>query len=217
MKVLIADDDTISRVAIGRLLEKWGYKIIVAEDGRKAWEALCRRDPPRMAILDWMMPEPDGVEICRQLKEKNDYPFVYTILLSVKREKTDIVNALDSGAHDFLSKPVHTGELRSRIAVGARLVKAEDAIRSKNRELADMNEQLKSTNEELQSALKEIKTLHGILPICVHCKKLRLENTDAEDPASWVPIEEYFRNRTEAEFSHGICPICASKHYPEYY
>jgi sigma-B regulation protein RsbU (phosphoserine phosphatase) len=217
MKVLIADDDTISRVAIGRLLEKWGYDVIQAEDGCKAWESLCRKDPPRMAILDWMMPEPDGVEICRQLKAKEDNPFIYTILLSVKREKKDIVNALDSGAHDFLSKPVHTGELRSRIAVGARLVKAEDAIRRKNSELADMNEQLKSTNAELQSALKEIKTLQGILPICIHCKKLRLENTDAEDPNSWVSIEEYFRNRTEAEFSHGICPICASKLYPGYY
>lgn len=216
MKVLIADDDTISRVAIGKLLEKWGYDVVQAQDGRGAWESLCQKDPPRMAILDWMMPEPDGVEICRYLKQKENFPFIYTILLSVRQEKEDIVNALDSGAHDFLSKPVHTGELRSRIAVGARLVNAEDGIRSKNRELAAINDQLKQMNADLQTALKEIKTLQGILPICIHCKKIRLENMNAEDPNSWVTIEEYIGGRTKAEFSHGICPICAAKIYPEY-
>jgi sigma-B regulation protein RsbU (phosphoserine phosphatase) len=217
MKVLIADDDTISRVAIGRLLEKWGYEVVQAQDGRETWEFLCQGDRPRIAILDWMMPEPDGVEICRYLKQEKDFPFIYTILLSVKHEKKDIVKALDSGAHDFISKPVHTGELRSRIAVGDRLVTAEDDIRSKNRALADINDQLKQANAELQSALKEIKTLHGILPICIHCKKIRLENMDSKDPSSWVKMEEYIRSRTEADFSHGICPVCAAKHYPDYY
>ena len=216
MKILIADDDTITRVAIGRLLEKWGYDVVQANDGSEAWESVCQEDPPRIAILDWMMPEPDGVEICRLLKEESDFPFIYTILLSVRQEKEDIVSALDSGGHDFLSKPVHTEELRSRIAVGVRLVKAEDRIRAKNRELASINDRLTQTNADLQSALKEIQTLHGILPICVHCKKIRLEHQQAEDPNSWVTIEEYIGSRTKAEFSHGICPICAAKHYPEY-
>jgi DNA-binding response OmpR family regulator len=217
MKVLIADDDTISCMAIGRLIENWGYEVFQAQDGRQALEFLCQGDPPRMAILDWMMPEPDGIEICRHLQQEKDFPFIYTILLSVKHEKKDIVKALDSGAHDFLSKPVHAGELRSRIAVGARLVKAEDNIQSKNRELASVNDQLKQTNAELQAALREIKTLHGILPICIHCKRIRVENKGAEDPDAWVKMEEYIRNRTEADFSHGICPDCAAKHYPEYY
>jgi DNA-binding response OmpR family regulator len=216
MKVLIADDDTITRVAVSRLLEKWGYTVVQAQDGRKAWESLCQKDPPRIAILDWMMPEPDGVEICGYLKREKDFPFVYTILLSVRREKEDIVKALDSGAHDFLSKPVHTGELRSRIAVGARLVLAEDDIRSKNRKLADINDQLQQTNADLQSALKEIRTLQGILPICINCKRIRLENMEPSDPNSWVRMEEYISNRTEAQFSHGICPKCAAKLYPEY-
>jgi phosphoserine phosphatase RsbU/P len=217
MKVLIADDDTITRVALERLLEKWGYEVVQARNGRKAWEFLCQKDPPRMVILDWMMPEPNGVEICRYLKREKDFPFIYTILLSVRREKADIIKALDSGAHDFLSKPVHAGELRSRIAVGVRLVKAEDAIRSKNRELANINDQLNQTNAELQSALKEIKTLQGILPVCINCKKFRLENMDATDPDSWVKMEDYIGGRTEAEFSHGICPECAAKLYPELY
>jgi sigma-B regulation protein RsbU (phosphoserine phosphatase) len=216
MKVLIADDDAITRVAVSRLLEKWGYTVVQAQDGGKAWESLCQKDPPRIAILDWMMPEPDGVEICGHLKRERDLPFVYTILLSVRQEKEDIVKALDSGAHDFLSKPVHTGELRSRIAVGARLVIAEDDIRAKNRELADINDQLQQMNANLQTALKEIKTLQGILPVCINCKRIRLENMAPEDPNSWVRIEEYISNRTQAEFSHGICPVCAAKLYPDY-
>jgi DNA-binding response OmpR family regulator len=214
MKVLIADDDALTRMAIGRLLERWGYEVIQAGDGRKAWESFGRKDPPRVAILDWMMPEPDGVDICRHLTQENDLPFIYRILLSVKREKKDIVEALDSGAHDFLTKPVHSGELRSRIAVGGRLVKAEDGIRVKNRELADINDRLKQTNQELQLALKEIKTLQGIFPICANCKKIRLENMEAMDPDSWVTMEDYICMRTEAKFSHGLCPICAKKLYP---
>jgi DNA-binding response OmpR family regulator len=217
MKVLIADDDTIIRMAIGRLLETWGYDVVQAGDGRTAWESLCRKDPPRVAILDWVMPEPDGVAICRHLTQENDLPFIYKILLSVRREKKDVVEALDSGAHDFLTKPVHSGELKSRVAVGGRLVKAEDGIRVKNRELADINDQLQQMNAELQLAMKEIKTLRGIFPICANCKKIRLENMEEKDPNSWVTVEDYISRRTEAKFSHGLCPVCARKLYPEYY
>lgn len=217
MKILIADDDTITLVALRRLLEKWGYEVVEARDGREAWESLCEKDPPRIAILDWMMPEMEGVKICRHLKKEKEIPFIYTILLSIRREKKDIVMALDSGAHDFLSKPVHAGELRSRIAVGVRLVEAEDNIRLKNKALSKINDQLNRTNAELQLALKEIKTLHGIFPICVNCKKFKLENREATDPNSWVTMEEYIGSRTEAEFSHGICPVCAEKLYPDYF
>lgn len=217
MKILIADDDTFTRVALNRLLEKWGYEVVQAQDGRDAWESLCKEDPPRIAILDWMMPELEGVNICHRLKQRKGFPFIYTMLLSVRREKKDIVLALDSGAHDFLSKPVHAGELRSRIAVGVRLVQAEDDIRRKNKELAGINDRLNKTNEELQLALKEIKTLQGIFPICIRCKKIRLENRDPIDPDSWMTVEDYISSRTEAEFSHGICPECAEKLYPEYF
>lgn len=217
MKVLIADDETITRVALARLLEKWGYEVVQAGDGRKAWESLCQKDPPRLVILDWMMPEPNGVEICRYLKEEKGFPFIYTILLSVRREKEDIIKALDSGAHDFLSKPVHTGELRSRIATGVRLVISEDTVRSKNGELADINDRLKKTNEELQLALKDLKTLREILPICSNCRHIRLENREENDQSSWVTLEEYIGSLTKAEFSHGLCPECAAKLYPEYF
>ncbi len=129
MKVLIADDDSMTRIALRKNLQKWGYEVVQAKDGLEAWEALTEENPPRLAVLDWMMPEMEGIDICRRLQQNEDFPFIYTILLTIRKEKDDIVEALDSGAYDFLSKPVHAAELRSRIAVGVRLVAAEDKLR----------------------------------------------------------------------------------------
>ncbi len=128
MKVLIADDERITLIALKRHLEKWGYEVVKAGDGREAWNTICEDDPPRIALLDWMMPEMEGIEICERIQKSDKLPFIYTILLTTRRDKEDIVNALDSGAHDFLSKPVHTGELRARIAVGVRLVEAKNEV-----------------------------------------------------------------------------------------
>ncbi len=128
MKVLIADDERIILVALRRHLEKWGYEVVQATDGREAWREIREADPPRIAILDWMMPGIEGIEICERILQNDRLPFIYSILLTTRRGKKDIIKALDSGAHDFLSKPVHTGELRSRIAVGVRLVEAKDEI-----------------------------------------------------------------------------------------
>lgn len=122
MKVLIADDSPTTRFALKKSLGQWGYAIVEAQDGREAWEALNEISPPNIAILDWMMPEMEGVEICKKLQDRRSGNFIYTILLTSKTEKEDIVYALDHGAHDFLSKPVYPPELRSRIAVGKRLV-----------------------------------------------------------------------------------------------
>ncbi|MFW5856294.1 MAG: sensor histidine kinase [Planctomycetota bacterium] len=127
-RVLIADDDPSVRVLLRGTVEKWGYAVEEAGDGDAAWAALEAGDPPRLAILDWLMPGQDGVDLCRRLQERDGGPLVYTILLTSKTEKEDIVHALDSGAHDFLSKPVYPAELRSRIAVGRRLVEAEEQI-----------------------------------------------------------------------------------------
>ena len=135
MKILIAEDDAMTRLALTKNIEKWGYEIVAVGDGNLAMEALSGDDPPRIAILDWLMPGREGVDICRELARSKDAPLIYTILLTIKKDKADIVEALDQGACDFLSKPVHAGELRSRIAVGARLVRAEDQIREYAKEM----------------------------------------------------------------------------------
>lgn len=109
-------------------MTKWGYTVVEAGDGLEAMTFLRSQAPPRIAVLDWMMPGLDGVEICSRLQEAPNAQLTYTILLTCKSDKEDAIHALDQGAHDFLSKPVHVGELQSRIAVGKRLVEAHDRL-----------------------------------------------------------------------------------------
>lgn len=132
MKLLIADDDPTIRAYLKHVAAKWGYDIIEALNGEQAWAALTAEDPPRLAILDWVMPGPDGVEICRRMQHRADDLFIYLILLTSKAEKKNIVHALDSGAHDYLTKPFYVNELRSRVAVGKRLIEAQDKLRESN-------------------------------------------------------------------------------------
>lgn len=202
MKILVADDDAMTRLALVKNLEKWDYEVVAAENGRQAFEFLTGEDPPRLAILDWLMPEMEGVEICRKLVQLSATPLIYTILLTVKKEKDDIIQALNCGAHDFLSKPVHVGELRSRIAVGVRLLDAEDRLIAYTRDI-------EAKNVELENALAEIRTLRGFLPICSNCKKIR------DDDGYWNQIEQYIQAHSEAVFSHSICPVCMKELYPE--
>jgi two-component system sensor histidine kinase/response regulator len=128
MKLLIADDELSTRVFLRHCAAKWGYELAEASDGLEALSMLREADPPRIAVLDWMMPGLDGVEICSRLSAQNNSPLIYTILLTGRNDKDDVIHALDNGAHDFLSKPVHIGELQSRIAVGRRLVEAHDRL-----------------------------------------------------------------------------------------
>jgi len=128
MKLLIADDELSTRTLLRTCVTRWGYTVVEARDGLEAMTLLRCQDPPRIAVLDWMMPSLDGVEICSRLQDNPNEQLTYTILLTCKAEKEDAIHALDQGAHDFLSKPVHVGELKSRIAVGKRLVEANDRL-----------------------------------------------------------------------------------------
>lgn len=136
MKVLIADDSPTARFALRRNLTEWGYEVVEASDGEKAWMILNHKHPPRIAVLDWMMPGMDGVEICRLLQKRNNGPFVYTILLTSKNEQQDLVYGLESGAHNFQSKPYSPIELRSHINVGKRLIEADDKIKEYAEQMA---------------------------------------------------------------------------------
>ena len=126
MKVLIADDSPTTRFVLKKNLFEWGYEVIEASDGVEALRWLEEPEPPRIAILDWMMPGIDGVTICRRLQNREVIPFIYTILLSSKFSKEEVVYALDSGAYIFQTKPINLDELRSYIEVGRRLVTTDD-------------------------------------------------------------------------------------------
>ncbi len=207
MKILVAEDDGMTRLALVKNLEKWGYQVIDVEDGQEAFSILTTEDPPRVAILDWLMPGMEGIEICQKLIHGKNYPLIYTILLTIKKGKEDIVKALNSGAYDFLSKPVHVGELQSRITVGVRLIQAEEMLRNEIMERKQAEKEKENLIEKLQEVLKQVKTLSGLLPICANCKKIR------DDKGYWNIIEAYVAKYSEAEFSHGMCPECMDKLY----
>jgi len=128
MKILIADDESISRHMLHALLEKWGYEVVSAEDGDSAWVKLKAPGAPRMALLDWMMPGQNGVDVCRALRKERPEPYTYILLLTAKDSKDGVVEGLESGADDYLTKPFNPQELKARIRVGVRLLELEDNL-----------------------------------------------------------------------------------------
>ncbi len=127
MKILIADDEPVSRHMLRGFLVKWGYEVVTADDGNAAWEQLKSPDGPRMALLDWMMPGQNGVDVCREMRKLRPVPYTYILLLTAKDAKESVVEGLESGADDYLTKPFHPAELRARIRVGMRLLDLEDS------------------------------------------------------------------------------------------
>jgi DNA-binding response OmpR family regulator len=128
MKILIAEDNSTSRLILESILLKWNYEVISARDGNEAWEKLQEKEAPRLIILDWMMPGKNGVELCRELRGRNNVGAVYIILLTSRDNKTDIVEGLSAGADDYIAKPFDKDELRARIEVGRRMVELQDAL-----------------------------------------------------------------------------------------
>jgi len=196
MRILIAEDDFTSRGMLTAVLKKAGHEPVETVNGLEAWEALQQPDAPRLVILDWMMPEMDGLEVLRRVRALPDDRPPYILMLTSKIDKAEIIAGLDAGANDYLTKPFDVGELRSRIEVGLRMVEMQDELAGKI--------------GELQRSLAEVKTLRGIVPICASCKKIR------DDHGYWSQVEVYVRDHTEAEFSHGVCPECMKKLYPEF-
>lgn len=119
MKALIAEDNPGFRLAVERLLKKWGYDVVTAANGLEAWEILRRDDPPRLAILDWMMPSLDGVEVCRRVREQNKEPYIYILLVTAKDTPEELIEGMEAGADEYLRKPINTQELRVRLRARA--------------------------------------------------------------------------------------------------
>lgn len=187
MKILIAEDDPVSRCLLEATLVKSGYEVIVTSNGEEAWEALQRNSPP-VAILDWMMPGLDGVEVCRRVRAIQTPAPTYLILLTAKSEKQDIVHGLEAGADDYVTKPFDRLELQSRVSVGLRI--------------AELQRNLANRIVDLEAALTRVKQLQGLLPICSYCKKVR------DDQNYWQQVDSYISKHSEVEFSHSICPAC---------
>jgi len=127
-RILVAEDEITFRLMLKTFLTKWGYQVVVATNGSEAWKVLQGEDRPRLALLDWMMPNMDGVEICRAVREKKPDPFIYLLLLTSRDQKQDVVEGIEAGADDYLIKPFDPSELRARIHAGERIIELQDRL-----------------------------------------------------------------------------------------
>lgn len=177
MKILIAEDEPVARQFLASTLQKLGHEVVVASNGRDAWEAF-QREAFAVVISDWMMPELDGVELCRRIRVADRTKYSYIILVTALSGRSRYLEGMDAGADDFLIKPLALDELRVRLRVAERIL-------------------------GLQA---EVKQLEGLLPICSYCKRIRDEHD------AWTRLEAYITSRTDATFTHGICPECRDTH-----
>lgn len=212
--ILIVDDVAKNIQLIGNILGGEGYELAFATSGQKALE-IASSGAFDLILLDIMMPGTDGYAVCRQLRSNGQTHDLRIIFLTAKTQGDDIVKGFECGAVDYITKPFNPAELVMRVRTHLALKKIQDLVAAKNLELEKMNQALETLNGELKDAISEIKTLQGLLPICSNCKKIREADADPKRPESWVPFEVYMNHHTEATFTHGICPECVKKLYPE--
>lgn len=188
MQVLIADDNLPSRQHLQGLVATWGFDVVSAGDGEEAWQVLQASPPPQLAVLDWMMPKIEGLELCRRARSEARLQSTYVIILTARDDPEDVLTGLEGGADDYLTKPVNFSELRARLNIGRRLV--------------TLQSHLAERVHELEAAMSRIHHLQGLLPICSYCKKIR------DDHNYWQQVDSYISAHSAIQFSHGICPEC---------
>lgn len=191
MKILVAEDEAVSRLLLQKALGKWGFEVVLAENGDKAWQILQSDEAPPIAVFDWMMPGMDGLQLCREVRYLDRKPRQYIVLLTAKVEPADLIEGFAAGADDYVTKPFNEQELRARVQAGRRLIELQAALIQRV--------------TELEAALAQVTHLEGLLPICSYCKKVR------DDSNYWQKVEEYVEKRSGARFTHGICPDCMEK------
>jgi DNA-binding response OmpR family regulator len=189
--VLLADDDKLTLNVLNDTLTRAGYDVVTASDGEQAWKKLHESNA-QVAILDWIMPGMEGVEICRRAAQDPKLANHYFVLLTGRSSTQDLVAGLQSGASDYLRKPFEEAELLARVEVGVRFV--------------ELQRKLAERVEELETALKQVRRLEGLLPICSYCKRIRNEQD------YWERVDAYISQHTNVRFSHNICPECYQKH-----
>ncbi|MCP4105084.1 MAG: response regulator [Desulfobacteraceae bacterium] len=194
--VLVTDDNIQNLQVLSEMLRSRNYKVATVKDGFKALK-FAKTKNPDIILLDIIMPEMDGFEVCRQLKSKDNTKDIPIIFISALNETEDIVKGFRAGGADYITKPFQSEEVLARIEAHLNLRRLQKHLQEKNAQLKD--------------ALEKVKTLKGLIPICANCKKIR------DDKGYWHQVEAYIREHSEAEFSHGICSECLKKLYPEVY
>jgi diguanylate cyclase (GGDEF)-like protein len=173
MRILVADDDPITRRLLESFLVKCDYEVILARDGEEAWNILQQDDSPQLAILDWSMPGMDGTEVCRELRKQSKRAYAYVLLLTGMSQETEVITGLDAGADDYLKKPFKGEELKARLRTGRRIL--------------GLQEQLLSANDALQFQLDH-DLLTGALSRAAIMETLRLELTRSQRERTTVGL-----------------------------
>lgn len=184
MKVLIADDDAISRTLLRSSLSRWGYEVVLAENGAQAWDILAGPDPPPIAVLDWIMPPMSGPEVCRRVRETLREPYTYILLLTSKNSKGETVEGLEAGADDYIVKPFDQQELQVRLRAGKRIIDLQmDLLRAREELRERANKDLltmlpnrpaiaAALEQELSRCHRDRRTVGVILLDIDHFKKI---------------------------------------------
>jgi DNA-binding response OmpR family regulator len=196
--ILVTDDDSEILLMSTMLLRRAGYKVLEASTGKECLD-VAKVHHPDLILLDVMLPDMTGIEVCSQIKNDKDLKDIFVILASgiqISSEKQ--AEGLDTGADGYIVRPISNREFLARVQAGERIKRAEDALREKER-------QQQTLISQLEEALAEIKTLKGYIPICASCKKIR------DDKGYWEQLEAYISEHTDAIFTHCLCPTCAEK------
>lgn len=188
MRILIVEDDRGTARLLSGWITSWGHEAVVVEDGQGALQAFDADRAPQLVLLDWMLPDVDGLAVCGKIRTLGGPVPPHIIMLTSRADRGDLVAGLDAGADEYLVKPVHPIELRARIRAGERMI--------------DLQQRLADRVRELETALAKVNKLTGLLPICAYCHSIR------DDSNYWHRVEEYVSEHSDVTFSHGICPKC---------
>jgi DNA-binding response OmpR family regulator len=191
MRILVAEDDAVTRKLLESTLSRLRLDVVAVADGNAAWnalETLKGKDAPEIALLDWMMPGLEGIQVLRRLRTTPGFELLYVILLTSRTDKEDVAYGLAAGANDYIAKPFDPSELEARVRVGERMVKLQRSLAARV--------------AELEVALAHVQRLQGLLPICSYCKKVRNETN------YWEQVDSYLTSHSDVQLTHGICPTC---------
>jgi len=208
MSILLVDDSAENLLLLQSILQTGGYKdLLTAESAEQAFKHLGMDSSGGdgmsvdLILMDIQMPDINGIETCRRIKEVERYRDIPIIMVTAMAQREKLQLAFAAGAMDYINKPVNKIELRTRVGSALKLKQEMDSRKAREQEL-------KKRTQELEQALREVKVLRGFIPICASCKKIR------NDRGYWQLVEAYIREHSEAEFSHGICPDCIKKFFP---
>jgi DNA-binding response OmpR family regulator len=220
--ILVVDDNPVNLKLLAGALTADGYQVLPVVSGEVALASVAA-NPPELILLDIFMPGLDGFEVCRRLQARTESRDIPIVFISASDESSERVEGLRLGAVDFITKPFQREELLARVQTHLELRRLRVRLEQQADGLRQINEQLQGELAErkraeaerdqliqnLREALANVKSLSGLLPICAGCKKIR------DDKGYWNQVETYIQKNSDAKFSHGMCPDCIKKWYPE--